>query len=132
MCVAEHEGEKAAGTPMMRPLPVRSSRASETRLPGENSASSMSGIASPTETDWREEAWNRRRLVDAGAMRRRATAAMVGVRMAVVLRWAMMMNNEGKAKRSGTVSKAVGRGKMGEDDLVVIFVVHRRARSGSA
>jgi hypothetical protein len=58
----EEEGKnllKAAGTPMMRPLPV-SSLLSETLLPGESSIKAMSGIESPTLTMVAAEAWNER------------------------------------------------------------------------
>lgn len=50
---------KAAGTPMIRPLPL-SSLAIETLFPGEFSMSSTSGMASPTLTQTRDEAWNER------------------------------------------------------------------------
>ena len=50
MCESEQPGEKAAGTPMIRPLPDASSLDRLTLLPGESSNSSTSGIASPTLT----------------------------------------------------------------------------------
>lgn len=64
----------AAGTPMMRPLPFNS-LAMDTLLPGEFSTSSTSGIASPTLTKAREDAWKGRRataLEPAKSVRRAA------------------------------------------------------------
>lgn len=46
----EHVGEKAAGTPMTRPLPEASSLDRLTLLPGDVSKSSTSGTASPSLT----------------------------------------------------------------------------------
>jgi len=50
MCESEQPGEKAAGTPMIRPLPVASSLERLTLFPGESSKRSTSGIGSPTLT----------------------------------------------------------------------------------
>jgi hypothetical protein len=60
---------KAAGTPMMRPLPLRT-LLMETLLPGESSINSMSGIESPTLTMMGDDAWNERLMRGVRAERR--------------------------------------------------------------
>jgi hypothetical protein len=102
MWLSEHEGEKAAGTPisdpgsdqvstaerrcrdipMMMPLPLVNSFARLTLLPGEPSTRSTSGTLSPTLTNAGAEAWNRRRPATEHVNGRIRAESMVNVRLA--------------------------------------------------